>query len=316
MIQAVLATMLHFRVITFVVFVIFFCFCFAIACHVFFGSYLESFWTVDAAIFSIFTDNVDLAEMQSLSGDMFKVDSMGVGFFFLIFVFITLTLLNIFIGLTGEVYAEMYQESSSVWLKEVNNLLEEHLITGKGLLKNINKWGKERSKQIEKPRGDKGIDSSLTIHCHSVDNTLSSTCPCVCSACRKTPPTVSPENTTDDGGGAGEPVEKDSRAGELAEDIFRCNFPDLLKIAKDLTTLDVKGDNKLSLELVGLLVHRIADDTATQQAFDINPRISTFESIQELTGRLETKMEEIESKLFKIDYDNDHVTAQNAKSHP
>jgi len=74
------------------------------------------------------------------------------------FIFITLTLLNIFIGLTGEVYGVMYAKSSFIWLKEVNDLMEEDLLKGKGLKSKASqwkKWGedKERERELEKIGG-------------------------------------------------------------------------------------------------------------------------------------------------------------------
>ena len=65
-----------------------------------------------------------VVEMQSLEY------WMGSLFFVVMFVVLTLTLLNIFIGLTGEVYSDCHQESQGVWEDLVNELMEQSLING------------------------------------------------------------------------------------------------------------------------------------------------------------------------------------------
>ena len=241
MIQAVISTMIHVRVIMFVLFVLFFCFCFAIGCQLYFGYNLEAFLTLDSAVWTIFTDSFDLLEMRSLSGDVLEYHPAGVLFYIVMFVFITLTLLNIFIGLTGEVYGEMYAESSSIWLKEVNDLMEENLLNRGGLKSKV-KECKEMPNAEEK---------------------------CVCSACRRknisnltdmredtarTTDTCAPLGVTRDEVGSKIPTEgqlsalhsqNEARSAKLKplskqdyDRLLNCNFPNLMKI--DLQNLQGK----------------------------------------------------------------------------
>jgi hypothetical protein len=271
MIQAVISTIIHVRVITFIIFVLFVCFCFAIGCQLYFGYDLEAFWTLEAAVWTIFTDSFEIVEMSSSSGDTLNYHPMGVFFFLVMFIFITLTLLNIFIGLTGEVYGVMYAKSSFIWLKEVNDLMEEDLLKGKGLKSKASQWkklGEERERESwRKSEGSDGPKQDQK---------------CVCSACRMkaaedishTAPQGSNQISFTGCRGTGDTyirpdtVETPDTCVLSSKDYERlltCDFPNLMKI--DLVKLDDHARKLFADVLIRRLVYRVRADAETEDVF-------------------------------------------------
>ncbi len=293
MIQAVISTMIHKRVIMFILFVLFFCFSFAISCVVYFGYHLEAFWTLDSAVWTIFTNNFDLVEMRSFSGEPLDYNPMGVFFFIVMFIFITLTLLNIFIGLTGDVYNEMYSNSSSIWLKEVNDLMENNLLHHDELKNKFAVWqqkaeGEEemaRKKAKEEEEAEVRKKSLFAFLRNGVISAISSTAcisaeaaetvdsqtnltsgrrvyprkqPCVCSICRV------------------HAVEEIADITPNANKDTLCNFPNLMDIEISKMTkensLALTEGNTLAQELIRRLVYRVTEDTKYEDIFSPDER--------------------------------------------
>jgi Ca2+-binding EF-hand superfamily protein len=122
MIQAVTATLTHERVSTFVAYVFFVCMCFGMGFVVHFGLDIPAFATPQDTMYQLFLGSFDLSQMQQ-SEYIF-----GTLAFFVLNVVMTLTLVNIFIGIVTTVYDDCHEKSERIWRGEVNSLITEELI--------------------------------------------------------------------------------------------------------------------------------------------------------------------------------------------